>query len=213
VCALEYIAPSSFELQFATNHLGHFQLTLLLKPALVKANGARVVSVASWGHRRSPVVFDDINFEHRPYDPMLAYGQSKTANVLFALGLDQRWRSEHIRAFSVHPGMIVTNLGNENPNLPAVLKSIGMFDEEGKPVLDPDRQLKTVGQGASTNVFAAVSPKLNGLGGLYLENNEVTYTLPDDNVKPPLLGLYTHARNIAAAKQLWDLSEHVVFGK
>lgn len=93
-----------FEAQFATNHLGHFQLTARLWPALREANGARVVSVSSLGHRLSPVHFDDPQFEHRPYDKWLAYGQSKTANALFAVALDRRGKAEGVRAFSVHPG-------------------------------------------------------------------------------------------------------------
>src|SRR5262245_43584808 len=93
-----------YEAQFATNHLGHFQLVARLMPALRRAKGARVVSVSSWGHRRSPVVFDDPNFERRDYDRWSAYGQSKTANILFALALDQRAKGDGIRAFSLHPG-------------------------------------------------------------------------------------------------------------
>ncbi|WP_236942778.1 SDR family NAD(P)-dependent oxidoreductase [Ewingella americana] len=100
------------ELQFSTNHLGHFRLALRLWPALVRAGGARVVSVSSAGHRFSPVVFDDINFERRDYDPFNAYGQSKTANVLFAVALDRRGKDQRIRAFALHPGGISsTNLG------------------------------------------------------------------------------------------------------
>jgi NAD(P)-dependent dehydrogenase (short-subunit alcohol dehydrogenase family) len=96
-----------YESQFATNHLGHFQLVTRLWRALRQANGARVVSVSSWGHRRSPIVFDDPNFERREYDRWSAYGQSKTANILFALALDERGKAEGVRAFSLHPGSIV----------------------------------------------------------------------------------------------------------
>jgi NAD(P)-dependent dehydrogenase (short-subunit alcohol dehydrogenase family) len=92
-----------YESQFATNHLGHFQLTARLWEALSRANGARVVSVSSLGHRYSPVVFDDPNFEHREYDPWAAYGQSKTANILFAVELDKRGQDAGVRAFSLHP--------------------------------------------------------------------------------------------------------------
>jgi NAD(P)-dependent dehydrogenase (short-subunit alcohol dehydrogenase family) len=95
-----------YESQFATNHLGHFQLTVRLWPALTKANGARVVSVSSWGHHFSPVVFDDLNFERRDYNPWVAYGQSKTANILFAVALDECGKKDGVRGFSLHPGSI-----------------------------------------------------------------------------------------------------------
>ncbi len=101
-----------FEVQFSTNHLGHFQLAARLWPALGKAKGARVVSVSSWSHHFSPVIFDDPNFEHREYDPWKGYGQSKTANILFAVELDRRGEKDGVGAFSLHPGSIVaTGLG------------------------------------------------------------------------------------------------------
>ena len=193
-----------FEGQFATNHLGHFQLTVLLKPALVKARGARVVSVASMGHRFSGVDFADINFKSRPYDPIAAYGQSKTANILFALELDKRWRQHHIRAFSLHPGAVTdTNLAN-HITLDFWAK-YNMLDAEGKPIQFPDA--KTVPQGASTSVFAAVSPKLEGLGGLYLENNDVTFPVGDAELKPQAYGIAPHALDSEAASKLWAISE------
>jgi NAD(P)-dependent dehydrogenase (short-subunit alcohol dehydrogenase family) len=104
------IAARGLESQLATNHCGHFQLTARLWPALRRADGARVVSLSSRGHRRSGVDFDDPNFERRPYDKWVAYGQSKTANALFAIALDARGEADRIRAFSVHPGAIVTDL-------------------------------------------------------------------------------------------------------
>ena len=102
-----------YESQFAADHLGHFQLGLGLWPALRRAEGARVVNVSSWGHRHSPIVWDDPNYERRDYDAMEAYGQSKTGNNLFAVELDRRGRDEGIRAFSLHPGSIVTNLARD----------------------------------------------------------------------------------------------------
>ncbi|RYG57281.1 SDR family NAD(P)-dependent oxidoreductase, partial [bacterium] len=101
-----------YESQFATNHLGHFQLVARLWPVLIKANGARVVSVSSWGHHYGQIDFDDPNFQHREYDPWVGYGQSKTANILFAVELDRLGQSHGVRAFSLHPGSIVgTGLG------------------------------------------------------------------------------------------------------
>jgi NAD(P)-dependent dehydrogenase (short-subunit alcohol dehydrogenase family) len=99
-----------YESHFATNHLGHFQLVLGLWPALLRAGGARVVNVSSWGHRRSPIVWDDPNYERREYDPMTAYGQSKTANNLFAVEIDRRGQTAGIRGFALHPGSIITPL-------------------------------------------------------------------------------------------------------
>src|SRR6267378_6328383 len=161
-----------YESQFATNHLGHFQLVAQLWPALRQANRARVVSVSSWGHHYSPVVFDDPNFERRDYDRWAAYGQSKTANILFAVALDERGKADDVRAFSLHPGSIVgtgleKHLSNEE------LRTSGVIDENGKPILDPAKNLKTVEQGAATSVWCATSPQLDGMGGVYCENSDV----------------------------------------
>ncbi|MGJ4748814.1 hypothetical protein ACQV5M_20805, partial [Leptospira sp. SA-E8] len=141
------------ELQFATNHVGHFQLTGRLWPALALAGktgtnaGARVVVVSSRGHRFSPVVFDDLHFERRPYERWAAYGQSKTANVLFALDLDRRGQAQGVRAFSVHPGGIVdTNLAKHLSQ--DELRAVGAIDEQGRPVVDASQGFKSVAQGA-----------------------------------------------------------------
>jgi NAD(P)-dependent dehydrogenase (short-subunit alcohol dehydrogenase family) len=135
-----------YESQFSTNHLGHFQLALQLWPALKQANGARVVSVSSRGHRYSPVVFEDPNYEHRDYDPMKAYGQSKTANILFALELDNRGKASGVRTFSLHPGAIVdTGLSRGVPK--EALQKMGVVDGDGKAILDPLRQLKQYSKG------------------------------------------------------------------
>ena len=145
------------ELQFATNNLGHFRLTLRLWPALRRAGGARVISVSSAGHRLSPVVFDDINFERRDYEPFKAYGQSKTANILFAVALDRRGKEKGIRAFALHPGGIAaTNLGTHVGV--EMLKKTGFVDENDRPVVDLSRDLKSVPQGAATHIWCAVSP-------------------------------------------------------
>ena len=200
------------ELHFATNHLGHFQLTLGLWPALVRAHGARVVSVASIGHRFSPVVFDDIDYEHRPYDPWTAYGQSKTANILFALELDKRGQKEGIRGFALHPGGIIeTGLVKHIPT--ETLKAVGALDAEGKPVIDPAKDLKTVPQGAATQVWCATSPRLNGLGGVYCENSDIapmqradaqTMVEVDDTLGQS--GVAPHAVDPEAAAKLWAVS-------
>jgi NAD(P)-dependent dehydrogenase (short-subunit alcohol dehydrogenase family) len=204
-----------FESQFATNHLGHFQLVARLRPALRRANGARVVSVSSLGHRYSPVVFEDPNFEHREYDPWAAYGQSKTANILFAVALDARARAEGTRAFSLHPGsIVVTGLGKYVSR--EQLRAAGVIDERGEPVLDPTRQLKTVEQGAATIVWCATSPQLEGMGGVYCESCEVARVMterPSSTTMADatrLTGVMPYAIEPDGADRLWTLSERLL---
>lgn len=204
-----------YESQLATNHLGHFQLTARLRPALRRAEGARVVSVSSLGHRHSAVVFDDPNFQRRPYHPWAAYGQSKTANVLFAVALDARGEREGIRAFSLHPGAIVdTGLGKHVSA--DELRAAGVLDAQGRPIRDPSRQLKTVEQGAATIVWCATSPRLGGRGGVYCESCEVAQVMPPQ-IGPTtmadatrLTGVARHAIDPEAAERLWALSERLV---
>jgi NAD(P)-dependent dehydrogenase (short-subunit alcohol dehydrogenase family) len=166
-----------YEAHFATSHLGHFQLAGRLWSALGRAEGARVVSVSAWAHRLSPIHFGDPHFEHRAYDPFAAYGQSKTANILFAVALDQRGRDEGIRAFSLHPGSIVdTNLSPWATD--KMKRTMRVIDEQGTAIIDPESGRKTVKQGASTSVWCATSPQLDGLGGVYCENNEISPLVP-----------------------------------
>lgn len=202
-----------YESQFATNHLGHFQLTAKLWPALVRAHGARVIAVSSRGHRYSPVVFDDIHFERRAYDRWQAYGQSKTANVLFAVALDRRGMAEDVRAFSLHPGSIVeTGLGKHVSQ--DELKAAGVIDAAGKPILDTSRQLKTVAQGAATIVWAATSPKLAGLGGVYCENCDVAGPMVQEPKQSTMgdtsSGVLPYAVDPALAERLWNVSEKLI---
>jgi NAD(P)-dependent dehydrogenase (short-subunit alcohol dehydrogenase family) len=209
-----------YESQFATNHLGHFQLTLRLMPALRAARGARVVNVTSGGHRLSDIRWDDPHFR-TGYDPMLAYGQSKTANVLFAVELDRRWAEDGIRGYAVHPGVIVTTgLGpSRAEDGPAVtedqLRAMGLIDESGRPIIDPDRGVKTPQQGASTSVFAATSPLLADIGGVYLKDNDIS---PLDAPRPIHFGaeryvpadVVPHAVDPGSARRLWELSERLL---
>jgi NAD(P)-dependent dehydrogenase (short-subunit alcohol dehydrogenase family) len=203
-----------YESQFATNHLGHFQLTLGLLPALRAAHGARVVNMTSGGHRLSDIRWDDPHFT-TGYDGMLAYGQSKTANVLFAVELDRRWAEDRIRGYAVHPGIVVgTNLA------PSVTedeqRAMGLIDDSGRPVIDPDREMKTPQQGASTSVFAATSPLLAEIGGVYLRNNDISPL--DDAPKPVTFGtepivsseVVPHAVDPRSARRLWELSERLI---
>ncbi|MEU6346461.1 SDR family NAD(P)-dependent oxidoreductase [Streptomyces sp. NPDC046977] len=217
-----------FESHFATNHLGHFQLTTRLLPALRRAEkGARVVNVAAMAHRLSPVVFDDLHFERRGYDPLMAYAQSKTANILFTVELDRRERDAGVRAFALHPGAIFTPLSRHVSQ--EVLLESRTLDENGKPVIDPASGRKTPAQGASTSVWCATSPQLAGLGGLYCENNEVSPLLDpvdgtgaesadgesggvdtDAAAQGYPVGVAPHAVDPDAATRLWELSEKLV---
>lgn len=208
-----------YESHFATNHLGHFQLTLRLWPALLRAGagGARVVAVSSWGHRQSDIVWDDVHFERRPYEPMNAYGQSKTANNLFAVELDRRGRDHGVRAFSLHPGRILTPLVRHTD--PDVLRRMGMIDENGEPLIDPSRNMKSPEQGAATSVWCATSPLLDGHGGVYCENSDIAPLVPEGDDPAALaeervrtqeslaFGVMPYSIDPDSATRLWDLSE------
>lgn len=202
------------EMQFSTNHLGHFQLTLRLWPALLRAHGARVVSVSSLGHRLSDIVWDDVNFERRAYDGWSAYGQSKTANVLFAVELDRRGRDYGVRAFSLHPGGIVTGLSKHMSI--EQLKNMGNLDANGNPVIAPERDMKSIPQGAATHVWCAVSPQLNGRGGVFCANSDITGVLEDGMLNPSnqpkelTLDAMPYAIDQVAAQRLWKLSESML---
>jgi NAD(P)-dependent dehydrogenase (short-subunit alcohol dehydrogenase family) len=189
------LTPEGWEMQFATNHLGHFALALGLHQALAAAGDARIVSLSSRGHLRSPVIFDDLNFTSRPYDPWLAYGQSKTANVLFAVEATRRWARDGITANAVHPGAIAaTNLGRHvDPEVLAGLRNSGAY------------RYKTIEQGAATSVLVATSPLLEGVGGRYFEDcNEATVL---DPVNPDATcGVAAYALDPGNAERLWDVS-------
>ena len=209
-----------YESQFATNHLGHFQLSLGLLPALRAARGARVVNLTSGGHRISDIRWDDPHFT-TGYEPMLGYGQSKTANVLFAVELDRRWAPDGIRGYAVHPGVILgTDLGpSRSEDGHAVTedqrRAMGLIDESGRPIIDPDRGTKTPQQGASTSVFASTSPLLADIGGVYLKDNDIS---PLDTPRPINFGaerdipadVVPHAVDPESAQRLWKLSERLL---
>ncbi|MFD5716069.1 oxidoreductase [Streptomyces sp. NPDC127036] len=203
-----------YEAQFATNHLGHFQLVSRLRPALRAAGGARVVVVSSRGHRFSPVDLDDPNFEHTPYEPFVAYGRSKSANALFAVELDRRGRADGVRAFAVHPGTIV-DTGLAKHLSEDALRAAGAVEEDGTPVRDSGRQLKTVPQGAATTVWCATSPALEGLGGVYCENCDISPLVPEADREAWLrdekapAGVLAYAVDPEQAARLWELSERL----
>jgi NAD(P)-dependent dehydrogenase (short-subunit alcohol dehydrogenase family) len=201
-----------YESHFSVNHLGHFQLTVRLLPALRRAAGARVVCVTSWAHRFSPLHFEDPNFERRPYERWAGYGQSKTANVLFAVQLDRRYAEEGVRAFAVHPGGIVAT-GLVKYISQEELRASGAIDENGNAVLDPARDLKTVEQGAATMIWCATSRLLDGQGGVYCENVDIA-TVSSKNPNGMTIndlkddkGVMPYAIDPDAAQRLWTLSE------
>ncbi|KAB8180103.1 SDR family NAD(P)-dependent oxidoreductase [Microbispora catharanthi] len=186
--------PEGWELQFATNHLGHFALTTGLHPALAAAGGARVVSVSSSAHLRSPVVFDDIHFRERPYDPWLAYGQSKTANVLFAVEAGRRWAGDGITVNALMPGGIPTGLQRHlDPDYIERRRALG--DSTGVT-------WKNTEQGAATSVLLAASPLVEGVSGRYFEDNQEA-----EIVEPGAgRGVAAYALDPEAATLLWQVS-------
>lgn len=180
-------SPLGFEMQFATNHLGHFALSLWLRPALAAAGNARIVSVSSSAHQRSPVIFDDINFKFRQYDPFLAYGQSKTANVLFSVAASEIWAADRITSNSLMPGSIPTKL----------TQYIG-----GNP--PPTEKTKTVEQGAATSILLATSPLLEGIGGRYFVDCNETYVA--ESRTTDMTGVAPFAIDRDNAMRLWEVS-------
>jgi len=196
-----------YELQFATNHLGHFQLTARLWPALKRSGDARVVALSSRGHARGGVDFSDPNFNKRPYDKWAAYGQSKSANSLFAVELDKRGQKDGVRAFAVHPGGILTDLLKYMTD--EELSAYGIYRENGVPKI-PDatkvpERFKTMEEGAATTIWCAVSPKLKGKGGVYCEDCDIAAMVPANSKLNS--GVRPWAVDRAAAEELWSLSE------
>jgi NAD(P)-dependent dehydrogenase (short-subunit alcohol dehydrogenase family) len=189
-----------YEMQFATNHLGHFQLTARLWPlVLAAAPGARVVALSSIGHRLHGLDLDDPNFERRDYDKWTAYGQAKSANALFALQLDKLGEPKGVRAFAVHPGGIATPL--QRHLTMEEQRAMGWYDEDG----NVNERFKSTEEGASTSVWAATSPLLEGMGGVYCENCNIGAMADADT--PPGAGVYPHIRDEALAEALWAKSE------
>lgn len=195
-----------FETQFGTNHLGHF--LLINRIARLINDGGRVVSLASAGHRFSDVDLDDPNFERTAYEPFIAYGRSKTANVLFAVELDRRLRGRDIRAAAVHPGGIMTELGRHmsDEQMQALIDSLGGANDDGELAF----QLKTIPQGAATSVWAGVVANADAVGGRYCEDCHVTTRVTDEPIDPAGEGVRPYALDPARAKALWALSEQMV---
>jgi NAD(P)-dependent dehydrogenase (short-subunit alcohol dehydrogenase family) len=192
------LTPQGHELQFATNHLGHFRLALGLHDALAAAGNARIVSVSSSGHLRSPVVFEDLDFQTRAYEPFLGYGQSKTANVLFAVEATRRWAGDGITANALMPGGIETNLQRHvDPEYMARARA----RYGGANIV-----FKTVEQGAATSVLLATSPLLEGIGGRYFDDCNEAEIVDAPNPEGGLHGVAAYALDPAGAERLWEVS-------
>jgi NAD(P)-dependent dehydrogenase (short-subunit alcohol dehydrogenase family) len=201
-CPLSRTAQG-FEMQFGTNHLGHFLLTGMLLPALLagalEAGESRIVSLSSAGHRFSPVDFEDPNYLHRDYDKWAAYGQAKTANSLFALGLEQRFGGRGVHANAVHPGAIMTELGRHMTR--EDLDMLNASRPSGQSLA-----FKSLEQGAATSVWAATAPELSGRGGLYLEDCHVAGPAQAGRDE----GYQSYALDPVQADRLWELSEELI---
>ena len=195
-----------WELQFATNHLGHFALTTQLHNALkagaAERDGARVVALSSTAHMRAGVDFEDLQFERRPYDPQIAYAQSKTANSLFTVELTRRWQADNIVANAVNPGGVATglqrNFSQRQKDSLAAAEAAGVF------------HYKTLEQGAATSLVAAVHPAFAHTGGRYLDDCQEAYTVPNDaDLATHPHGVKAWALDPHAAERLWEVSEEL----
>jgi NAD(P)-dependent dehydrogenase (short-subunit alcohol dehydrogenase family) len=197
-----------FETQFGTNHLGHF--VLVNRIAALLRDGARLVNLASSGHRFSDVDLEDPNFERTPYEPFVAYGRSKTANILFAVAFDQRHRARGVRAAAVHPGGIHTELGRhmDPAQVDGMIATMSaQLAAEGKPPF----QWKTIPQGAATSVWAAAVAPAEAVGGRYCENCHVGEIVPADRTISAISeGVRAYALDPVHAQALWAKSEEMV---
>jgi NAD(P)-dependent dehydrogenase (short-subunit alcohol dehydrogenase family) len=194
------LTPSGQETQFATNHLGHFRLAVGLHGALAAAAGARIVSVSSSAHLRSPVIFDDLNYSFLEYDGWAAYGQSKTANILFAVGVSQRWAEDGISANSLMPGSIRTGLQRHID--PEWYERVREQLKDSMPVKSPE-------QGAATSALLAASPLLEGISGRYFEDVNEAEVIPERGGLGGS-GVAPYALDPANAERLWDRSLELI---
>ncbi|MCY4264976.1 MAG: oxidoreductase [Gammaproteobacteria bacterium] len=197
---------NNWESQFAINHIGHFVLTSSLLPMLLKTESARVVSLSSIVHRQSDIIWDDIHFLNTEYNKWMAYAQAKTANALFALGLDMNYENEGLRAFSVHPGGILTPLQRHLPI--QEMQALGWTDAEGKLTEQMVPLFKTPSQGCATTLWAATSPMLAEMGGLYCEDCDVANLATEDS--PYHCDVAPWAINEESALRLLSVTEEML---
>ena len=188
-----------FEMQLGTNHLGHFALTAELMPLVERGSAPRIVNLSSRGHHFAAFDFDDPHFTRRPYDPWESYGHSKTANILFTVGLEARFAVRGIHAYAVHPGGIQTNLGRHMTEemITALMARVTSSDA--------GFAWKTIPQGAATSCWAATAEELEGRGGFYCEDCHIA-EVDDVSVKS---GVRSYALNTSYADRLWKLSEEL----
>ncbi|MFG2767628.1 SDR family NAD(P)-dependent oxidoreductase [Streptomyces rubiginosohelvolus] len=197
------LTQQGWEMQLATNFLGHFALASWLHPAMRNAQGARVVVVSSGAHRSKPFNFDDPHFARRPYDPWVSYGESKTAGVMFAVGAS-RWAEDGIMVNSMNPGFIMTKLQRHLDD--STMRSLGVMDDQGRIVTPP--HFKTPAQGAATSVLLAASPLLNGITGRYFEDNQEARIVQGDEERPG--GVAAHALDKRSADRLWKYASEAI---
>ncbi len=197
---------NNWEVQFATNHLGHFVMTKGLMPALMKAAAPRVVSLSSVAHKRSGILWDDPHFHSTPYEKWVAYGQAKTANALFALGLHQLYAGDGLLAFSVHPGGIMTPLQRHLPNEEMI--ALGWTDASGNLSEAAQKMFKSVAGGAATSLWCATSALLDGHGGVYCEDCDVADIQTDES--PRFMHVAPWAVDEEDAARLWDMTEQML---
>jgi NAD(P)-dependent dehydrogenase (short-subunit alcohol dehydrogenase family) len=193
------LTDRGYEMHFATNHLGHFALAVGLHEAMAAAGRARIVSISSSGHLRSPVVFDDLHYAFRDYDPMGAYGQSKTAKILFAVEATRRWADDGITANALMPGGIMT------PGLQRHLAGTEYLKGMVKRLREMGRDFKTPEQGAATSVLLAAHPALEGVGGRYFEDCNESPVIPRRDPARPV-GVAPYAVDPGNAWRLWECS-------
>lgn len=208
MAAPQALVGPGWESQFGTNHMGHFALTAALMPLLQQAEAPRVVALSSAAHKRSDIRWDDINFETGEYDKWLAYGQSKTANALFANALSRRLREVGGHAFSVHPGGIFTPLQRHLPTEEMI--AMGWLGEDGKPSELATAGFKTPEQGCATTLWAATSPLLDGKPGVYCEDCDIAVAMTPDDPLARYRGVAAHAADDESAERLWAISEQML---
>ena len=202
----EQRTAQGWEWQFGVNHVGHFVLGLGLVDLMARADGARLVTLSSIAHRMSGMRFDDMHFARDPYEKWTAYGQSKTAQALFAVGVNARLKDRGIEAFGVHPGGIFTPLQRHLPN--EEMAALGWTDEAGKPSERAAALFKTPAQGATTSLWCATSPQLAGMGGVYCEDCNIAALVADDDAG--MAGVRGWAVDADAADKLWDATESLL---
>jgi len=203
-CPMERVGPG-WESQFGVNHMGHFALTQALFPMLERADAPRIVALSSTGHKLSDIRWDDIHYTETEYDKWQAYGQAKTANALFANAASRRLARHSGLAFSVHPGGIFTPLQRHLPQEEMI--ALGWLDEDGAPSERARQGFKSPEQGASTTVWAATSPTLEGKTGVYCEDCDIAAVTDPNDATARFVGVDAHACDDDSAERLWALSE------